>query len=342
MTFNKDKLKEQLKDWYQINKYKFYIDEPGSWLHFIAPIIHFVNRYKRILPSLKTYARKNTVLSSADRQKITKKLSLYKQKQREKHQDEFGFIDTKHCDATLFSGLQSAAGVKVDLIQARSDDGAWHRRPKKYEACYPGHSRSSLSRDMCLGMFWSWYSTKDLKSAEEFYEYCKKNNYIIGKGDPSTLMLGTAMETLLCELIYSLGGKDHPARKYRRSWSKNLDGFLVHLVFLHIALSGEINGYIDEKMMDVVEYYAFKYPYNPFYETVYFRYTTKSNDFSSPLAQLLNSNLWPLRRLPTRKDRKSSWITQRDEGKDWEPSTTRPTEEHHGGDFIFAAWYLLK
>ncbi len=55
------------------------------------------------------------------------------------------------CDATLWAGLASAAGVSLDLGEAVAADGSLHRRPLTSGECYPLESASTVSNDMILG-----------------------------------------------------------------------------------------------------------------------------------------------------------------------------------------------
>ena len=55
-----------------------------------------------------------------------------------------------------------------------------------------------------------------------------------------------------------------------------------------------------------------------------------------------NPKIFPNDRLPTNRDRKASWVIQRDSESDLSPVTDKPFKEHHGGDYIFAYWLYKK
>lgn len=327
------------KIWKKYSKKLFIEKDSGTYLHFIGFSIHLLGKLTALIPSFsKRHKQVKIKLSPENRKALKAKFDLYRQLVKS-HQDQYGFILTDHCDATLFSGLLSIAGIDVDLSKARDSKGFWLRRSVD-NPCYPDHSNSSISRDMMLGIYWYLYLTKDKKLAEQTLAHSKKHKYVLGKGDPARLLMMPSGEATLAEIVYQSGGKNHwLTRNQMQSWPRNLEGYGVHLLMMHGLLRGELKGYVDSKMLKAFEHYAKDNPHNPLYQAIYAMYS--DGDMNKAVEQLLDSP-WPSDRLPKRKDVKSSWVTQREYGDDWLPTNIDPEKEHSGGDFLVAAAIILK
>jgi hypothetical protein len=248
-------------------------------------------------------------------------------------QDVHGFIDTAYCDSLLFSGLLAATSdVSIDLLAARDADGRWHRRPAK--DCYPAHSKSSISRDMLLGvMAWAWHKER-LDVLEDLWDYGETHSWVMGEGDLTRTFFTPTMQTLLARQIHALGGSDYAVRHLPILLDSNLTGFQAHLSVIIVWLSGEAVGDISQSHLDLLSAQAARQPSNAFFSYLCAIYS--HGNLSSTERTLMDTQLFPADRLPTSLDRKESWLWQRDAGDDWSP---RPLidgfSRHHGGDYLF-------
>jgi hypothetical protein len=264
-------------------------------------------------------------------QSLTDKYKLYL-KEIKRHQDKHGFIMSNHCDSLLFTSLASFGGMRgVDITKACDRDGKWHRRPID-NPCYPEHSKSTISRDMLLGLLYFIYKDKNLTLAEDLWDYGIKNNWIMGDGDVSRIYMTPGLQATLAELIYFLGGKNYRfARNMPQTWPKGLDGYQAHLQALHIGLRMMLVGHT-KKMSKVVNDLCYRQGENPLFWLL--NYLCNGIGRGSFNSALLNEKLFPSDRLPASKDRKGNWLQERDFGKDWE-SDFLSNKEHTGGDYLF-------
>lgn len=126
-------------------------------------------------------------------------------------QDEWGFVETTHCDSTFLSGLISLLR-EVDMRAAEVNPGQWYRRPVDYPECWAaGESRSTISRDpLLMVMVWSWYQ-KDWRTLEDMHQFAEDHFLKMGdgrNGGADTIMNSNLM-SLLAEMIFQLGGPNH-------------------------------------------------------------------------------------------------------------------------------------
>lgn len=269
---------------------------------------------------------------------LAPKYALYRTKISDR-QDQYGFIESDHCDSLLFTSLAAVAGMNgVQILAARDKDGRWHRRPT-HRPCYPNGSRSTISRDMLLGLLWYIWSKKDLQLAKDLWQAGKRDNWIMGEGDIARIYFTPGLQATLAEIIYRLGGPNYwLSRRMPQSWSKMTKDYGSHLQALHLALRASLLGGMDSKMLDVSKHLNKKQPHNPLFKYLVARYDT--GDFSSVIKSLGNKNWWPEDRLPTEKDRRGSWLQERDYGHNWEPGEGDRT--HTGGDFMFIYHLLMR
>lgn len=258
-------------------------------------------------------------------------------------QDKSGFIQSDECDSLLFSGLVGCVpGVKVNITDARDDEGMWQRRPTHLPSCYDGSpNATTISRDMLMGLAWYAWKNKCLDISEQVVKYALKHNFIMGKSVSKQNLFAKCMITpgllaTYAEISYRLGG---PNRWWLR-WipqieSKSVKGFQAHLCMLHCILRKELTGKLPKRIEDVVLYHAQRESKNPLFQYAIENYT-------SAIAVLLDSKLWPDEALPTRSDRKEAWLLQRDYGLDWQPTADNPTKVHSGGDFLFVSSLILQ
>lgn len=266
--------------------------------------------------------------------------------------DQYGFILSKDCDSTLFTGLYNTVpGLGVELLAARNSDGQWFRRPlvDGKDTCYPHHSASTISRDMLLGVLWSAWRNKDLSMAEDLWNYGVSHDWNMGQGDFSRTFFTTRMQGILAELIYRLGGTDHKNARAYVSITKPLildfrrgnKGFQAHLDVLSILLYSEMRGFIKVDDKRILSIHNKRSSRNALFSYAYRKYT--DGDYSVAVSLLLNPELFPDDRLPNKGDHKEPWLWQRDDGDDWLPhkDPSRHSEIHPGGDFLFVANLIL-
>ena len=339
---DKDKLKKRVKAYWKENHKKYSIDaHSGTYLHTIGYWIHALSKITALYPDLsKKHKKKGYTLRKDLATQLREKLDLY-QKLVKKHQNESGFVMHSHCDSTLYSGLLSVAVDNVHLYDARDHAGYWLRRNTELP-CYPNGSRSSTSRDMMLGVYWWLWEHRQGAIAESTLIHAKNNNYVMGLGDPSRLLMMPGGEATLAEICYKLGGKNRWfTRNQIQSWSKKLQGYEVHLLVQHALLRGNIKGYISDNAFKALEHYASINPHNPLYTYAHSLYS--GGDMNSTVELLLQENLWPSDRLPTSQDRSSDWVISRDYGHDWVPHPKKlENKEHPGADFIVVAHQILR
>lgn len=261
-------------------------------------------------------------------------------------QRESGFVDTDHCDSVLFSGLMAASGIDTIDVTAAEDPakpGRWYRRPVSLPECYAsGSSRSTISRDMLLGVMWYAWTEKRLDVLERMWEYGESRDWFMG--DDAVGGFHTQMGPLvplLAREIYALGGEDHWVYRRLPLASEKDEGktdFESHLQVLQILLNAEVSHGVSETAIQRLQEQAGRQPGNPLFQYALHAWTDGQLDVAANL--LLNEQYWPADRLPTSADRCSNWVLERDVGSDWEPCDRNRI--HSGGDFLFLSWMILR
>jgi hypothetical protein len=253
-------------------------------------------------------------------------------------QDADGFIESQECDSILFSGLVGCIpGVQVNLDAAfDTASGQWHRRPCS-KPCFPEHSKSTISKDMLLGILWYAYHNKRLDISEKIIQTAIGNFGIMGQAVNLKTLLGRCLisPSLLgtaAWVSYRLGGPSRPIlRAIPQVESKDLIGYQAHLSVLHVMLRNELTGKQGNK--DVLEHHYARNNYNPLF------CLATGRDDEAGIA-LMNGAFWPTRTLPTTRDRREPWLLQRDFDQSWTPDYTSAYKIHSGGDFLFCYWIL--
>ena len=266
--------------------------------------------------------QQNTLVELAEKSETYLDLIQYKK-------DQHGFIMTDKCDSLLFSALLSAAeNGKAYILAARDSTGAWHRRPN--HDCSPtiGNSRSTISRDMILGLFWHLWRAKDLQTAIELMDDLRSNAYKLrGQGTLGELLVNPSMVSTLAHIILKLGGPRYPIELSARADFGKQPGFIAHLTVWHILLRGEVWGELPQKHVDILSYHMQRQPMNPLFQAAYHKYS--DGDQSAAVGLLLDSEEWPAELLPTNQQHCSEWPIERDyTEKDWGPCAQ---QKHHTG-----------
>lgn len=343
--FNFQELKvkygKQVKDWYKYSfEPKYRIEKySGTWLHWLGFFLHFgLFKVLACFNFRNSLEKQKSCDLGKDRvDRLSAKVVLYKELMK-KQQDQFGFVMTDKCDSALYSGLVGSVGVKVDIKAAKNNNGYWERRP--LISCYKNGSKSSFSRDMLIGLLWWIWRNKDLELAKELYTHFKENNFVMGLGDPSRLLVMSGLEATLAEIIFRLGGENHfLARRQKQSWPKNLSGYEEHLLVLHALLRGEIQGGLENEVLEVLEHYGKDscFVISKFAYALYF-----TGDLNASAECLLDERFWPSDRLPTNKDRSADWLHTQDNPKDYQPSTDSDVHEFAGADLVFYGSLILE
>lgn len=261
-------------------------------------------------------------------------------------QGEAGFVDADHCDSVLFSGLMASSGIDSIDVEAAEDDakpGRWYRRPVTEPECYSiGASRSTISRDMLLGVMWWAWAEKRLDVLERMWSYGEARDWFMGDDSAGGFhtQLGPLIPLLAREIL-ALGGEDHWAWRRIPLASESDEGktdFEAHLQVLQIMLNAEVSYGVTEKGLARLREQAERQPGNPLFQYALHAWTDGQLDVAANL--LLNEQYWPTGRLPTSADRCSNWVLERDSGADWEPCDAGRT--HSGGDLLFTSWLILR
>lgn len=279
---------------------------------------------------------------NTDLSQLKEKAELYQQLLTT-HQDSSGFILTDKCDSLLFSGLLSAAIPGQVNLEAAYENGQWFRRPDK--DCSPeiGNSRSTISRDMIIGVFYHLYYNRDLDLAIELMDNLKSNNYLLkGQGSIGELLMTPTMLRTLAEIILYLGGPKYRFELNLPIYFSKDTGFVAHLNVWHIILRYKMNNNnLSNHEISVLEYHNQRQPLNPLFEAAY-RKVIDLN-YTNVLSLLVSSPNYPEDRLPTTLEICSPWVIERDYSeKDWAACPNETFKEHTGADLLVIYNLILK
>lgn len=248
-----------------------------------------------------------------------------------------GFIGVDECDALLFSALLAVAkDVPFNIEEARDDSGQWFRRPSM-DCWNDGGAKSTISRDMFMGLFLYTLHFERGDIAKQIWQYGTSHNWSMGQADTPVIAAARTLFTpatisLLAQIRYKLTGRDAFIRHIVSVYS-TVPGYRSHLSMLSIYMAGRIAGSITSLQLETLKEIKRVHPTNALAEALVARYT--DGNFTRASALLLR--LYPHDRLPTSSDWCSQWVNQRvtpsppcDEGK-----------THSGGDFLFVAAIIL-
>jgi hypothetical protein len=267
---------------------------------------------------------------------LTEKFNLYRTLAKG-HQDDFGFVYTDECDSLLWSSLLGCIpGMRVDLRAAlRSPQGPFLRRPVTYPECYGcGGSKSTISRDMLLGVAWYCWINRDLKLADNVVRYALKHCLKMGDGDLTRIMISPALLATFAEIVHQLGGRNYwYLRWIPYTPSRDVRDYERHLACLHALLRREL-GRETQQQRNVLFEYAVTQSHNPLY-------LIAGDCWEMAEETLIKDKVWPSNHLPTTLDYKDRWVVQRDYGDNWQPKHVLKYE-HCGGDFLFCCWLLQR
>lgn len=246
---------------------------------------------------------------------LTKKEQIkrkYEQKlaeAKEKFDQKTGWPDAKDCDGLLWAGIAKASGVDtVKLELAKDSDGTMHRRPLSSGECYSAESKTTISRDMLLGLTFGAWRSRNGDLIKGLAQYGESNAWIMGRPSSAVgevLLTGNMIGVLgraACEL-----SKYCP--EYRRIpplHSKSDVDYIQHLTVLYILLNGEIDnplgytkpiglsidktrvGDVSKDEVDVLKWHADKSPSDMLFQTAMHLYT--DGNFNEMVDDLLTDN----------------------------------------------------
>ena len=249
-------------------------------------------------------------------------------------QDECGFIHTDESDSLLFSSLLGCVpGFDVYIDACLAFDGRWLRKPTYYSEPYAaGESKSSISRDMLLGLAWYAWFNRRLDISESVINYALEHYLVMGSGAISRIIMSPGLLATYACISHRLGG---PSRSWLR-WipcdvGVTQTSYRGHLQILHCILRDIICGRAFRHRA-IYDRQVRRAPRNPLYNIAAGRIAEAEEVMS-------DIRYFPRRRLPTNKDRKTHWFQMRDEGPDWEPQGGRVIT-HTGGDYLFLKFLI--
>ena len=258
--------------------------------------------------------------------------------------DDDGWIMTDECDALLHSSLANIGGVVSydDLFRARDSDGKWWRRPGR-DCLSSGGSKSTISRDMLLGILLSIMYKNDLEAAELLVNYGEEHNWVMGDSDGSLdgknrVIATPALQSLIYQVRHKLGGASHAKEAIPQDYTPFKKGFERHLVALTILLRAKIKGTISNIELNTIRSYAEGDPNNALFLSIRDKFDPDNNgDQSAAISMLLNDRYFPSDRLPEASDRCAPYLWMHGEKpKDWEPCTDE-SKVHPGHDLLLVS-----
>lgn len=269
---------------------------------------------------------------------------------------ENGVLPQFRCDSLLFQSLyEIATDGDLDITIYQGKPGQWFRS-FQHNCFYRDNdgnpvlngSRTTISRDMILGLLhWIW-EHKDLTMVEDLISWGRSASpkWFMGDGpnflerETRTHMRGPLLGTMF-EIAYRLGGEDNPIRHFPYRATGKANGFHLHLEVTHTFLRGLIFDGLTKSELASIERASNKQQDNAYYNAVYNYF--KDGDQEKSIAMLLNKKLFPIDSLPSGQDRCSDYIYQRDDDRDnldpkaddWKPCEDGSNVTHPGVDFLW-------
>lgn len=256
-------------------------------------------------------------------------------------QDQNGYI-TKKCDMAFHTALYAAAtGLDIDFTLIRNEDGQLFRTWAK-DCLATGRSRSTFSRDPWLALLLVSWVREDLDYVERMIKYVEDHDGKIGDHDGSASGLSRVVMTpqllhLAYRVRHKLGGDAPPIPKLPEVYSdvKGSDGALQ---VLFILVSGLVDGGIDERARNQLNWHKDNSPRNAFFHAVRDKFT--DGDQAKAIELIMDERLYPADRLPQSSDRCSNYLHTRDDANgNYEPCGD--DEIHPGHDFLIVSAIIL-
>jgi len=181
--------------------------------------------------------------------------------------------------------MVSAGGAEVEVEAAEESSGRWNRRPTSYPECWAsGESRSTISRDMLLGVYWHAWTHRDLALLERLWDYGYAHAWKMGDGRlaGADTVMNTAMISTLAEMIYKLGGKNHfISRQLGAKWGVAVQEgqeFRNRLTALHLGLRREVFGHLSQSSERILEQLVVRWPDNPLFLWAHRQYVAAARE----------------------------------------------------------------
>lgn len=254
------------------------------------------------------------------------------------------WTDTDACDALMFNSLRATAGISINISEAADSDhpGRWYRRPTSLPECYStGESRSTISRDMLLGLYWYLWQTQNAQSVADLWAYGSSRSWFMGDGldGGADTVLNPNMISLLARLCTKLNASCNGTAAWKDiplTYTGDAEGYTRHLEVLQILLLGEMDGSIPGYLADRLAKHANEQTQNPLFAAAMVIY----NGWNEvEVDNRLQS--WPSDRLPNSSDWCSRWRVESegpgsilpDGSSGWNPCADNLT--HSGGEILF-------
>jgi hypothetical protein len=185
-----------------------------------------------------------------------------------------GILEPDKCDSLLFTALAASHNnTGADISQFRAMPGRWFRTVE-WSCLDEGRSRSDISRDMFLGLFWYIHKHGRVDWAKEIWEYGKEHSWKMGRdnGTPEGIVASylppTMVQTL--HMLLEKFGLFQPSTVIdlipALGTSKE-EGYTRHLHMVHCALRREL-GKGDGGCKEAAALYLAQDPKHPLFHRV--------------------------------------------------------------------------
>lgn len=115
-------------------------------------------------------------------------------------------------------------------------------------------------------------------------------------------------------------------------------GFRANLTALHIAIRGELKGYLSQYELNIMKDLADRHPSNALFQSIYHKYL--DGDQTKAKEILRREDLFPSNRLPSSGDRSTYWLwSSSPSNTDWKPNLEN-NHIHSGVDLIFICYLI--
>lgn len=255
--------------------------------------------------------------------------------------DSEGFVK-QSCDSLLFTSLlYSLTDFSLIPMKAMDNTGRLWRTWRK-TCLKEGRSKSTISPDNIIP--WLIWAKKHDRWHElnRFIDYAESVGFKVGDHDGSAdgisrvhLMRTPQVIALMYRLRENLGGNGSYWTKVPQTWDPKYS-FPGHLLSLRVLLWGLMYGNIPGDAVNALRKQIEWNDRNAMFKAILFKYGHREE---CPYEDLFDENLFPADRLPSKSNRCTPYLWERDPGGDYEPC---PGDEVHPGvDFLIAAGICL-
>ncbi len=256
----------------------------------------------------------------------------------QKSLDRYSFVDG--CDGLLFTSLLVASGLNHNLSLAESSQqpGRWYRSAD--HNCYPsGKSRSSISRDMLLGLSLALWQTSDGPAVSRVLDFSLKNKGVLGDAIDGQELAGAAtmspsLLSLYSEMDFRLNGINSQNRGYFPELGKTFLGFEANLLALRLILKSSLYGGLLKTDFNLIAGLVKAQPRNALFQVIFHAMGDGNGDAVADI--LLDETLFPAKTLPDTSLRCEPYLWQRDQfSSDWRACPAQ-SETFPAVDFFWA------